>query len=343
MSQRSTLQKVSSNSSSKSSSLESMEVSFNWGVEKREIINKFFNYFKELSDYAEGMLQLLSVAYQKGELDKNDYEVIMSEPERPGVDREFLEVILQEEEYRQNWNEGGNVETEERQRSVNEGSQRARKMETSKGKRRMSRTDEMSDEQFLNVLKCKLSLDTGSVNNFPSVSECTTELQLIDCLKLSFNKLKNNSLLLHADFGFLLKTARDKFKKFKTKWNIKDIWETWVVKQVGISSSYARKHILVAELMGEYKELRKLNMSFSEMVSLRTKIKTVLDRNREAAQVYKGVYVSTAHVNLSSDDVMDRNDEAGQVNKGSICQYCARRDIWRHSENTAELSSCIST
>jgi len=120
----------------------------------------------------------------------------------------------------------------------------------------------------------------------------STKDDMIVYLKEKYKTLgeKTNILLReHVKFGKELKRAGKEFMKHRKKWCINDKWEKWIVTIVGISNSYVRRHIQMYDFAKIYPKLLKLNITFTELFKMKTRIENLFSENKDAAEEWKNV------------------------------------------------------
>ena len=97
----------------------------------------------------------------------------------------------------------------------------------------------------------------------------------------------NVSLVNHLQLGEYLIRAKEIFNIQKIKYKTKDTWSNYVKNNTNISEPYERRHREVAALVQTYGKLKKLSVSFTELYSMRSKIKEVFISNIECGNWWK--------------------------------------------------------
>jgi hypothetical protein len=98
---------------------------------------------------------------------------------------------------------------------------------------------------------------------------------------------KNSQILGdYVDYGTWLNAAYTKFEDKKLSGCIKISWGTWLVDNVGIRDSYARKLRVIAKLCEGYPKMRKLGVPMTELYALRKEISELLSSNVDNCAIH---------------------------------------------------------
>lgn len=100
-------------------------------------------------------------------------------------------------------------------------------------------------------------------------------------------KQKNSQILGdYTDYGTWLNAAYRKFEDKKLRGCIKSSWGTWLVENVGIKDSYARKLRVIAKVCEGYPRMRKLGVPMTELYDLKKEISELLSSNVDNCAIY---------------------------------------------------------
>ena len=106
-------------------------------------------------------------------------------------------------------------------------------------------------------------------------------------LKTGYKRLMQSNkatLCVSLDYGIWLNKA---FALFSVENMGNTItWKEWIVKEIGIQDSYARKLRRVANSLGKYARFRELAMSFTDVLKRLTEIECMLASNDEIAEFW---------------------------------------------------------
>ena len=152
-------------------------------------------------------------------------------------------------------------------------------------------TTKLSGEELHNYLEKHIA---NNSDDLLEVKWSPTNLESVkDTLVHGFKTLKrlNANLLAHyMDYGYFLNKAFDYFSFCKDNGNIAKgtTFQHWLSDNVGISAAYARKLRLIARDFHDYKNLRKLGISFSEFWQRKEQIRIMLSVYPELSTFWKG-------------------------------------------------------
>ena len=85
------------------------------------------------------------------------------------------------------------------------------------------------------------------------------------------------TIFFFLQYGKLLNLCFNLFKKDKEQGIISGTFSKWLLENIGIHESYARKLREIASLLGGYTTFRCVGLSFTEIYSLKKQIKVMLD------------------------------------------------------------------
>jgi len=138
----------------------------------------------------------------------------------------------------------------------------------------------LTGESLHNYLFSKLIFDVP--DTMPKLDNLNAETSLDEMIPHLIEGYKcveglNKQLISHyMDYGQWLNVAYAKFDNKKKRGMMKVTWSTWLENIVGISASYARQLREIANMFGEYKKIRNLGITFSELLKLKTEIFNML-------------------------------------------------------------------
>jgi hypothetical protein len=101
-------------------------------------------------------------------------------------------------------------------------------------------------------------------------------------LKSGYEHIKQKNCQIlgdYLDYGAWLNAAYTKFEDKKLSGCIKFSWGTWLVDNVGIKDSYARKLRVIAKVCEGYTKMRKLGVPMTELYTMRKEIHELLSSN----------------------------------------------------------------
>ena len=106
------------------------------------------------------------------------------------------------------------------------------------------------------------------------------------------------SLFFFIQYGILLNLCFDVFKKEKDQGIVTGTFGKWLLENIGIHESYARKLREIASLLGDYPTFGSVGLSFTEIYSLKKQIKVMLDSSIQIQNFWRQVPNLPATQNL---------------------------------------------
>ena len=100
-------------------------------------------------------------------------------------------------------------------------------------------------------------------------------------------------------YGKLLNLCFNLFKKDKEQGIISGTFSKWLLENIGIHESYARKLREIASLLGGYTTFRCVGLSFTEIYSLKKQIKVMLDSSIPIQNFWKKTDYHPKHIGSS--------------------------------------------
>ena len=101
-------------------------------------------------------------------------------------------------------------------------------------------------------------------------------------------KMSAKTLSLSLHYGASLNKAFQVYESNKAKGLVKEAWGKWLVNNVGVSASYARKHRELSTIFMKYKTIHNLSIPFSELWNKRLEIKEMLNTHPDLAKYWLG-------------------------------------------------------
>ena len=114
---------------------------------------------------------------------------------------------------------------------------------------------------------------------------------ILEHLKAGYEIIKsqNSKSLCNAlDYGEWLDVAFHLHTNDKQSGKVSATWKEWLVENVGIHDSYARKLRDIYNLFGGYTRFKELGLSFSEVYQRRKQIEIMLKTDADVAKFWKG-------------------------------------------------------
>jgi hypothetical protein len=139
-----------------------------------------------------------------------------------------------------------------------------------------------------NYLRSKVA-GVSPMEEMPKLSgHCNLDDMLPDLITGYRCLMRKNVKILQAslDYGKLLNEAFDLYELKRLGGETKQSWRTWLKNNIGISDSYARQLREMNSKFGEYKGLRHLTISFSELWRRRSQIEHMLRTDNEIASYW---------------------------------------------------------
>jgi DNA replicative helicase MCM subunit Mcm2 (Cdc46/Mcm family) len=109
-------------------------------------------------------------------------------------------------------------------------------------------------------------------------------------LKQKYAKIEDDETILMSNYlqlGVYLRDAQKRFKRYKKESKDEITWYEWLYEKVKISGEKARQLTGLAKLVEEYPKLKDLQISFTCMRAMKTKIESVFKSNPKIALEWK--------------------------------------------------------
>src|SRR5271170_1555481 len=109
-------------------------------------------------------------------------------------------------------------------------------------------------------------------------------------LKQKYAKIEDDETILMSNYlqlGVYLRDAQKHFKRYKKESKDKITWYEWLYEKVKIRGEKARQLTGLAKLVEEYPKLKDLQISFTCMRAMKTKIESVFRSNQKIALEWK--------------------------------------------------------
>lgn len=163
-------------------------------------------------------------------------------------------------------------------------------LEIGAGHKKKKKSDSISDmtgEEFHLYLSAKLDpvITTETTCKLPS-----NLIDMPEYLDESYIKLRSieaAALKIHLELGKRLNFAKGKFDAEKRKKRQIITFGMWIQENTKIKEACARRHREIALLTEEYPKLENLNMSYTEFLKIKNKIKEVFQEDKEIGRKWK--------------------------------------------------------
>jgi len=147
-------------------------------------------------------------------------------------------------------------------------------------------------QQLDEYLKSKLIRDelVGEITP-PSASHNFTLDSLVPLLQNGnalLNSTKARTLHSSLNYGLWLNVTYQCFEFSKGAGLVKGAWSNWLIKNVGISASYARQLRDLAEKFAHYKKMHYLSISIKDLYKMRYEIVHMLSIDQSIAKFWLG-------------------------------------------------------
>ena len=122
------------------------------------------------------------------------------------------------------------------------------------------------------------------------LDEITTEEQALVKLKDGFKYIKRHdaqTLFFYIQYGMLLNSVYDKFFELRIRGILTITWGKWLLENVGIHPSYARRLRDCAKSLGGYPKLYKVGLSFTEIYKLKKELVDLFNSSPEINTFWK--------------------------------------------------------